>query len=184
MHDLTVPFYNNGTVEEWLNFCQSLQAVITGQNIIDPQGMCAITKSILYSGTLTVFENAKGVNGHQSEQAYKKTKKVAHMHMFLLRAYITQTRYMCWTMMIPHDMSLCAFVAHVNKMNDCLEQFLCRDDGTPQVKLVEDNLMDTLENVVPESWQGEMRRQKFDCVAKGQAKFIQFCKCLELLKPL
>eukprot|EP00957_Ditylum_brightwellii_P066748 5065551-Ditylum_brightwellii.AAC.1 len=55
-------------------------------------------------------------------------------------------------------------------MNDRLEQFLPRDDGTPQVKLTEDKLMDILENAVPKSWQGEMHRQRFDCVAKRQAK--------------
>eukprot|EP00957_Ditylum_brightwellii_P136025 10372856-Ditylum_brightwellii.AAC.2 len=29
-----------------------------------------------------------------------------------------------------------------------------------------------------------MRRQRFDCAAKGQAKFIHFCNCLESLDPL
>eukprot|EP00957_Ditylum_brightwellii_P126296 9629090-Ditylum_brightwellii.AAC.1 len=68
-------------------------------------------------------------------------------------------------------------------MNDWLEQFPPRDDGTPQVKLTEDKLMDILENAVLKSWQGEMRRQHFDCAAKGQAKFIRFCENLELLDP-
>eukprot|EP00957_Ditylum_brightwellii_P193198 14710726-Ditylum_brightwellii.AAC.1 len=69
-------------------------------------------------------------------------------------------------------------------MNDRLEQFPPRDNGTPQVNLAEDKLMDILENAVPKSWQGEMSRQRFDCTAKGQVKFIQFCKCLESLDPL
>eukprot|EP00957_Ditylum_brightwellii_P042376 3208775-Ditylum_brightwellii.AAC.1 len=43
--------------------------------------------------------------------------------------------------------------------------------------------MDILENSVPKSWQGEMCRQMFDCMAKGQAKFVRFCECLELLDP-
>eukprot|EP00957_Ditylum_brightwellii_P079332 6031459-Ditylum_brightwellii.AAC.1 len=68
-------------------------------------------------------------------------------------------------------------------MNDRLEQFLPRDNGTPQVKLAEDKLMDILENAVPKSWQSEIRRQRFDCAAEGQATFIWFCKCLELLDP-
>eukprot|EP00957_Ditylum_brightwellii_P138117 10528441-Ditylum_brightwellii.AAC.1 len=68
-------------------------------------------------------------------------------------------------------------------MNDQLESFLPGDNRTPQVKLVEDNLMDILENAIIKSWQGEMCRQRFDCVAKGQAKFIRFCKNLELLDP-
>eukprot|EP00957_Ditylum_brightwellii_P028115 2122694-Ditylum_brightwellii.AAC.1 len=72
-----------------------------------------------------------------------------HTHMFPLQAYVTQTRYMCWTLMKPHNMSLRAFVACVNEMNGRLEQFLPRDNRTPQVKLVEDKLMDILENAVP-----------------------------------
>eukprot|EP00957_Ditylum_brightwellii_P035330 2679832-Ditylum_brightwellii.AAC.1 len=69
----------------------------------------------------------------------------------------------------------------VNKINYHLEQFLPRDNRTPQVKLAEDKLMDIIENAVPKSWQWEMHQQKFNCTAKGQAKFIWFCKCLELL---
>eukprot|EP00957_Ditylum_brightwellii_P024251 1829329-Ditylum_brightwellii.AAC.1 len=68
-------------------------------------------------------------------------------------------------------------------MNGQLEQFPPRDDGTPQVKLVEDKLIDILENSVPKSWQGGMHRQMFDCIATREAKFIQFCKYLELLDP-
>eukprot|EP00957_Ditylum_brightwellii_P122894 9370037-Ditylum_brightwellii.AAC.1 len=68
-------------------------------------------------------------------------------------------------------------------MNDCLKQFLPRDNGAPQVKLVEDKLMDILENTVLKSWQGKMHRQRFNCATKWQAKFIQFFKCLELLGP-
>eukprot|EP00957_Ditylum_brightwellii_P075733 5755706-Ditylum_brightwellii.AAC.1 len=41
-------------------------------------------------------------------------------------------------------MSLCAFVAHVNKINDWLEQLLHRDNRPPQVKLVDNELMDIL----------------------------------------
>eukprot|EP00957_Ditylum_brightwellii_P108118 8247962-Ditylum_brightwellii.AAC.1 len=54
------------SVEEWLKFCQHLQTVITKQNIIDPQSMYAITKSMLHRDALTAFESAKGVNGLQS----------------------------------------------------------------------------------------------------------------------
>eukprot|EP00957_Ditylum_brightwellii_P167256 12732284-Ditylum_brightwellii.AAC.1 len=48
---------------------------------------------------------------------------------------------------------------------------------------MDNELMDILENAIPKSWQGEMCRQHFDFVVKGQAKFIRFCKNLELLEP-
>eukprot|EP00957_Ditylum_brightwellii_P145759 11099339-Ditylum_brightwellii.AAC.1 len=183
-YNLLIPFFNTGSVEEWLKFWQNLQAVITRQNITDPQGMYASIKSMLCGDALTAFKNAEGVNRPQSELTYKKTMEDIHTHMFPLQAYIMQTRYMCRILMKPHNMSLHTFVAHVNKMNDYLEQFSPRDNGTPQVKLAEDKLMYIPNNAVPKSWQGEMRRQRFDCAAKGQAKFICFCKCLESLDPL
>eukprot|EP00957_Ditylum_brightwellii_P091821 6991236-Ditylum_brightwellii.AAC.1 len=166
MYDLAVPFYDNRSVEEWLKFCQHLQAVITRQNIMDPQGMYAITKSMLCGDTLTAFENVEGVNGPQSKPAYKLFLEGVHMHMFLLQAYVIQTRYMCWTLMKPHDVSLHTFVASVNKMNDQMEQSSLRDDGTPQVQLTEDKLIDILENAVPKYWQGEIHGQRFDCAAE------------------
>eukprot|EP00957_Ditylum_brightwellii_P061731 4684326-Ditylum_brightwellii.AAC.1 len=80
-------------------------------------------------------------------------------------------------------MSLHNFVAHVNTINKRLAQFPPRDDRTPQEKLVNNKIMDILENAIPKSWQEEMWRQCFDCVAKGQAKFISFCEILGSLDP-
>eukprot|EP00957_Ditylum_brightwellii_P022128 1669621-Ditylum_brightwellii.AAC.1 len=127
-YNLAVPFYNTGPVEEWLKFHQNLQAVITRQNITDFQGMCTITKSMLRGGALTTFKNAEGLNRPQSEPTYKKTMADVHTYMFPLQVYVTQTRYICWTLMKPHNMSLHIFVACVNEMNNQLEQFLPRDD--------------------------------------------------------
>eukprot|EP00957_Ditylum_brightwellii_P182463 13899939-Ditylum_brightwellii.AAC.1 len=90
-YNLAIPFFNTGSVEEWLKFQQNIQAIITGQNITDPQGMYAITKSMLHGDTLTSFENTMGVNVLQLEPAYKKTMEDIHTHMFSLQAYIMQT---------------------------------------------------------------------------------------------
>eukprot|EP00957_Ditylum_brightwellii_P148503 11307098-Ditylum_brightwellii.AAC.1 len=81
-YNLAVLFYDTGSVEEWLKFWQNLQAIITGQNITDAQGMYAITKSMLRGDALTVFKNANGVNKSQTEPNYQRTTKDAHMHMF------------------------------------------------------------------------------------------------------
>eukprot|EP00957_Ditylum_brightwellii_P206400 15348253-Ditylum_brightwellii.AAC.2 len=75
-----------------------------------------------------------------------------HIHMFPLCAYITQTWYMHRNLIKPFNMSMCKFVARVNKINKRLAQFLPRDDGTPQEKLADDKIMDILENAMPKSW--------------------------------
>eukprot|EP00957_Ditylum_brightwellii_P151678 11550735-Ditylum_brightwellii.AAC.1 len=82
-----------------------------------------------------------------------------------------------------YKMYLCTFVAQIKESNDWLEQFPPRDDGTPQVKLADERLMDILESAMLMSWQAEMQRQHFNCTAKGQAKFIRFCENLNLLDP-
>eukprot|EP00957_Ditylum_brightwellii_P190198 14477884-Ditylum_brightwellii.AAC.1 len=83
-YDLAVPFYDNGTVEEWLKFCQNLQAVITRQNITDPQSVYTITKSMLRGDALMTFKNTEGVNRPQTKLAYKEIMEDVHMHMFPL----------------------------------------------------------------------------------------------------
>eukprot|EP00957_Ditylum_brightwellii_P024196 1825113-Ditylum_brightwellii.AAC.1 len=93
-YNLDVPFYDTGSVKEWLKFWQNLQAVITGQNITNAQGIYAITKSMLCRDALTAFENDKEVNGPQLEPSYKQTMKDVCIHMFPLCAYVTQTWYM------------------------------------------------------------------------------------------
>eukprot|EP00957_Ditylum_brightwellii_P072630 5518793-Ditylum_brightwellii.AAC.1 len=65
-YNLVVLFFDTGAVEEWLNFCKSLEAVITGQNIINIQGKYAITKSLLQGNALTTFENVEDIHGPQT----------------------------------------------------------------------------------------------------------------------
>eukprot|EP00957_Ditylum_brightwellii_P028354 2141269-Ditylum_brightwellii.AAC.1 len=95
------------------------------------------------------FKNTEGVNGPQSEPNYKQTMQDMHVHMFPLQAYTTQTQYMRRVLIKPYKMSLQTFIARINKINDWLEQFLPRDDRTPQVKLADNKLMDILKNAMP-----------------------------------
>eukprot|EP00957_Ditylum_brightwellii_P202723 15331506-Ditylum_brightwellii.AAC.1 len=43
--------------------------------------------------------------------------------------------------------------------------------------------MDILESASPMGWCDKMRSQRFDCTAKGQAKFINFRDNLKCLEP-
>eukprot|EP00957_Ditylum_brightwellii_P087007 6622949-Ditylum_brightwellii.AAC.1 len=84
-YNLVVPFFNTGTVEEWLKFLQNLCAVIAGQNITDAQGTYVITRSLLHGDALIAFENAEGNNRPQTEPDYKQTMKDVYLHMPLYK---------------------------------------------------------------------------------------------------
>eukprot|EP00957_Ditylum_brightwellii_P034511 2617014-Ditylum_brightwellii.AAC.1 len=92
-----------------------------------------------------------------------------HAHVSLLQTYVTQTSYMCWALAKPMQYNTCKFVIQVNEINKWFALFPPRDDRTPQEKLDNDKIMDILESTSPKDWCDEMRHQRFDCVAKGQA---------------
>eukprot|EP00957_Ditylum_brightwellii_P062205 4720726-Ditylum_brightwellii.AAC.1 len=153
--NLAVPFYNTGYMEELLKVWQNLQAVITEQNITDAQGMYTITKSMLQGDVLTSFKNDEGVNRSQSEPNYKKTMQGVHMYMFPLYAHVTQSQYIRQALIKPYKMPLKKVLGWVNKINDWLEQFLPTNNGTPQVRLADEKLMDIVKNTMPKAWQAE-----------------------------
>eukprot|EP00957_Ditylum_brightwellii_P046877 3557794-Ditylum_brightwellii.AAC.1 len=171
------------TVEEWLKFCKSLEAVITGQNITNGQGMYAITKSLLRDNVLTTFYKAEGLYKPQSEPVYAKAMADLYAHVSTQQAYVIQMCYMHQALSKPMAYNTHTFVARVNKINEWLALFLPRDDTTPQVKLDDDKIMDILEITLPKDWHDKMRHQMFDCAAKGQATFINFCNNIKSLDP-
>eukprot|EP00957_Ditylum_brightwellii_P076552 5818666-Ditylum_brightwellii.AAC.1 len=56
---LLVPFFDNGTPEEWIKFRRGLQAVLKRQNIMQGFPSYAVTKTLLKGNVLTVFEQAE-----------------------------------------------------------------------------------------------------------------------------
>eukprot|EP00957_Ditylum_brightwellii_P158563 12069303-Ditylum_brightwellii.AAC.1 len=85
--------------------------------------------------------------------------KDMHLDMFPLQAYIMQTLYMSRTLINLFKISTHNVIAFAHHINKRLMQFPSRDDGTPQEKLVDDEIMDILENTLPRSWQEEMQRE-------------------------
>eukprot|EP00957_Ditylum_brightwellii_P021850 1648251-Ditylum_brightwellii.AAC.1 len=160
---------------------KNLQVVIVRQNITNVQGAYMITKNLLQGNVLTAFKNAEGNKRPQIKPNY--AMKDVKVHMFCLQSYIMQACYMYRAMVKPYIMLICTSVACVDEINKRLPQFPPRDDRTPQKKLANNKPMDILESAMPKSWQEEIYRQHFDCLTKRHAKFINFCKNLELLDP-
>eukprot|EP00957_Ditylum_brightwellii_P086419 6575316-Ditylum_brightwellii.AAC.1 len=59
IYELPVPFFDDGTPEEWVKFQHGLQAVIKGQNITQGLASYTVAKTPLKGDALTVFEQAE-----------------------------------------------------------------------------------------------------------------------------
>eukprot|EP00957_Ditylum_brightwellii_P177382 13511616-Ditylum_brightwellii.AAC.1 len=71
IYNSIVPFYDTGSVEEWLKFGQNLQDIITGQNNTNAQ---------------------EGVNKSQSKPSYKKMMQDVHMYFQTFLARVDETK--------------------------------------------------------------------------------------------
>eukprot|EP00957_Ditylum_brightwellii_P174307 13270838-Ditylum_brightwellii.AAC.1 len=69
IYELSVPFFNKGTPEEWIEFCCRLQAVLKGQNVTQGPPSYTVAKTLLKGNALTVFEQAENTHGWTDPEA-------------------------------------------------------------------------------------------------------------------
>ena len=55
-YDLNVPFFSQGTPEEWIMFVKNLERVFLGQNLAEIEHKFALTHCLLTGAALTTFD--------------------------------------------------------------------------------------------------------------------------------
>eukprot|EP00957_Ditylum_brightwellii_P061660 4678693-Ditylum_brightwellii.AAC.1 len=65
-YKLSIPFYDEGLLKEWIKFQRGLQAVLKGQNMTQGPPSYAVAKTLLKGNVLTVFEQAEITHGNQT----------------------------------------------------------------------------------------------------------------------
>eukprot|EP00957_Ditylum_brightwellii_P055247 4187491-Ditylum_brightwellii.AAC.1 len=155
IYKLSVPFFNEGTPEEWIKIWHSLQVVLKGQNVTQGPASYAVAKTLLKGNTLTVFEQAGIDHGNQTVPHFK----------------------LCLDNMVTH-----IFPEKVRQAQRYLKDFPVHNKNSIQ-PFDKDKLLDILEYGVPASWHREFTVQGFDPVDQGLQKFVEFYTRLELCEP-
>ena len=182
IYELSLPFFEEGSPEEWILFRRGLTAVLKGQNITTGPPSYAVAKTLLRGDALTVFEQAEIARGTQTMPHYEKCLDDVAEHVFPEKAGQIQKRYMRRNIHFSKDYTVKAWVARVKELNGYLKDFPDHN-GTATQPLDPDELMDILEYGVPASWRREFTVQGFDPVDQGIRKFVEFCTRLELCVP-
>ena len=94
LYELSVPFFDDGSPEEWIRFRRGLSAVLKGQNITQGPANYAAAKTLLKGKALTVFEQAKLTHGNQTVPHYKLCLDDVAKHVFPEKARQIKKRYM------------------------------------------------------------------------------------------
>ena len=181
-YELSIPFFEEGSPEEWILFRRGLTAVLKGQNITSGPPSYAVAKTLLRGDALAVFEQAETTHGTQTMPNYEKCLDDVAEHVFPEKAGQIQKRYMRRNIHFSKEYTVKQWVARVKELNGYLKDFPAHN-GTATQPLDTDELLDILEYGVPSSWRREFTVQGFDPVDQGIRKFVEFCTRLELCVP-
>ena len=96
-YDLSVPYFRDGSCEEFLLFEKNLDRVMLGQAITDATDKASRVRKLLQGGLLTAFENYLTANvtteNPLNDDIFKNVLAEAKGLIFPKRAAVTQKRY-------------------------------------------------------------------------------------------
>eukprot|EP00957_Ditylum_brightwellii_P091475 6965438-Ditylum_brightwellii.AAC.1 len=82
VYELSVPFFDEETPEEWIKFRRGLAAVLNGQNVTLGPASYAVAMTLLKGDALTVFEQAEIAGGNQTVPHFNKCLDDVAEHVF------------------------------------------------------------------------------------------------------
>eukprot|EP00957_Ditylum_brightwellii_P073259 5568424-Ditylum_brightwellii.AAC.1 len=71
IYELSIPFFDSGTPEEWIKFQHGLAAVLKGQNVTQCPASYVVAKTLLKGEALTVFEQSEIAHRNQTVPHFK-----------------------------------------------------------------------------------------------------------------
>ena len=176
-YEFTMPYYENGTPEEWLEFLRGIKRIIAGLNITSGPSSYAMARQVLQGDALAAFDKAATNYATETVANFKEVLKQVTLHVFPQRALQLQKRYMRRNMRKPKSMTVRAYGNRVVQMRNQLDLYPGGNESGDT--LPEDELLDILEHGIPVTWQKEMSRQGFVPIEKTVTEFIEFCERLE-----
>eukprot|EP00957_Ditylum_brightwellii_P079836 6071065-Ditylum_brightwellii.AAC.1 len=111
IYKLSVPFFDDGTPEEWIKFWLGLQAVLKGQNVMQGPASYAVAKTLLKGDALTVFEQAEIDHNNQTVPHFELCLDDMAKHVFPEKARRTQKYYMRRNLRLGRGMTKKEWVA-------------------------------------------------------------------------
>jgi hypothetical protein len=184
-YELTIPYFRDGTPEQFLRFKKNLNKVFNGQNVTDGPGMFTIGRRLMDGDALSHFENFVTAEAlTQTVNNFNKAMEAVGRHVFPAQAAKLQKRYLRRFVRKPIGMTSRMFVARVQELNNYLPFFPEQVPGEPIQKLDDDEIIDLMEFGVPRSWQKKMEEHSFDSTNTTIGEFLAFCERMERIEQM
>ena len=170
-----VPFFSDGTPEEYLAWVENLDSVITGTNVEEPRNKYSMARRLLKGNALTEFNalaNSVGdADGAENEENYKSILEELKASVFPKRALRNQLRYFRRHMRKPAEMPVRQYFARAEEIYGYMAKF--PNDNNMNKVLSEEERLDIYECHLPNRWQNAMYAQGFDPLENSLTDLIE-----------
>ena len=198
VYELNVPYFKDGTPEEWLKFLENFRKVLVGQDLTTGVTQFAMARRLLLGDTLAQFEKkikevknaavAAAEEGTAITNAdvetidnLKTCLQAVTVSVFPQKSLQTQKRYMRRILRKPQGMKIRDYFAQYVQLNEYLQEF---PPFLPNQHLPDDEVLEHAEFAIPNSWQKQMVMHGFNTIARTMDDFIEFCERLELSESI
>ena len=134
-YNLSIPYFGQGSAEEWLMFLDNLNKGIVGQNITDGPGRYALAEKLLIGEMLTAFRTQTNARGNRTIVNFNIVMQDLASYVFKANDYRDQKSYMRRHMKKPRNLAIRQYVARVNELNSYLTMFPTGTVGQPATSL-------------------------------------------------
>jgi len=155
-YKVSIPPFDTGTPEEWLEFLRKLKLVVTGNGLMTTAlARYNLTRSMLRGQALQVFDNKARDLQTISNESYTKCVNAVTNDIFPKHALQIQRRYMR-TVSMRDSTTVNDFFARWHQINDYLALFPPHR-GQSQ-KFQDDEIMEIIYERIPYHWKGDLQR--------------------------
>ena len=199
-YDLAVPFFRNGTSEEFLQLVQYMDKVFKGSGIEKGEEMVNLAVQLFEGESKAAFMRAvqttrlkkaemaelEGEGEHFDPEITKEEFQLSIMretanHVLPTRFLARQKRFLRRKMRKPKMMKVRTYVHRLQEINGYIKSLFGERGG-----LDKDELQEIIEFGLPAIWQKEMIRHGFDPCKEDVDlnQIIEFCERLEVTEEM
>ena len=176
---IQLPYYGDGSPEEYLTWRDLLKKALTGQNITDGPGMFSYTENVMTGDALAFFKRKTLEAPARTAVRYNIVMKELTAHVFPVHAYREQKRYMRRFLRKPQEMTTREYFTRVQEINNHLTLFPTESEDEVATAMSQDELVETLYHALPNSWMTNMVLQGLNYAQHSLTELLQTCERFE-----
>eukprot|EP00980_Cylindrotheca_fusiformis_P019964 scaffold7032_cov94-Cylindrotheca_fusiformis.AAC.1 len=173
-YTVLVPYFDNGTPEEFLMFLEKVKTVQTGQALTAGPEKYNQLRQVLKGNAKTVFDNAARVHHQETNARFVADVATLKASIFPVNALAKQKRAIRRLLRKPAAMRMRDYAARMTELNNLLLKFPPRQAGGAATKIDDDELIQCIEDGLPKRYKTFMSQHGFIPVDNSMEEFIAF----------